>query len=148
MAYFENMEEACDMSKITMFVPDGANVFGASLAESSIDTADNGPVEGNNVASYWNDWREAQNFNSLETIHCSAHRCSLANKDCANEVTTQWQSLLLKQYFHFQESGASSTAFQDVLKESKCKVEAPQKGSAQKWIGFAEVENQDKGIRE
>ena len=59
-----------------------------------------------------------------------------------------WSSLLLKQYFHFQESGASKTAFQDVLKESKCKVEAPQKGSAQKWIGFAEVENHDKRIRE
>ena len=43
----------------------------------------------------------------------------LANKDCANEGTTQWSSLLLKQYFHFQESGASSTAFKDVLEESK-----------------------------
>ena len=52
------------------------------------------------------------------------------------------KACLLRQYWHVSESIASKLALEEQMQSSGMPAEALIKGSAQKWIGFAEAEEQ------
>ena len=57
-----------------------------------------------------------------------------------------WQSLLGKQFWHFQKSGDSARALAACTKELGLPEQVVKKGSGKKWIGYAEAELQDVAI--
>ena len=96
------LDDSGILEKSTMFTPDGAAVFGAAQAEK--EGAEEGAVEGKNVVYKWSQWRAGKGLDPLDTIHCVAHRGSLANKDTIDEWHNSYMHMLTKQWHHFQES--------------------------------------------
>ena len=129
------------VDKASMFVPDGASTFGAVAAEGAGGVAQ----PGENVSYYLQCHRNESDLGELEVMHCSAHRGALCAKDVYNhnQFSHQWQSLLSKQWYHFQESCEGLVEFKEILTDLKCEVLTPLQGSFAKRVGFAECQDRD-----
>ena len=134
-----SISAAMDLEKATIFVPDGAQVFGAQQAE----TCGGEPQEGSNVSHLWNEWRLSKGLPSLEVLHCVAHRAALANKHSKDTFSDSWQTLISRQYWTLKESGGLSEEFARVCADLALPKQQLLMGTERKCIGFAEAQLQD-----